>query len=389
MRYATAGLAGLVLLAVSACGSGEASMMETRASAEAGSGPVSFAALPGWQNDDHAAALATFRRSCARILELNGADPLDPKASEARRYGTAADWQEACAAANEVGSGKQAARRYFETWFQPVRIGNASDVNPLFTGYFEPVMKGSLTRHGPYQTPIISFPPEYAAARASGRELPTRSQIEAALADGRLDAKRLALVWLADPIDAFFLHIQGSGRVQLDNGGVMRLAFSAKNNRPYLAIGKVLIERGEISKDEISMQTIRAWLEAHPAEVKPLLSRNDSYIFFKRLNGTAPEAGPPGAEKVSLTPGRSLAVDRSFHPLGSLLWLDSRYPTPDGSGYKPLRRLMVAQDTGSAIRGEQRGDVFWGATADAAEIAGRMKEPGELIALLPKSLAAR
>ncbi|MEN6541411.1 MltA domain-containing protein [Parvibaculum sp.] len=389
MKYATAGLAGLVLLAVSACSSGEASMMETRESAEAASGPVSFSALHGWQEDDHAAALAAFRRSCARILELDGAAPLDPKASEARRYGTAADWQEACAAANKVGSGKEAARRYFETWFQPVRIGNASEVSPLFTGYFEPVMKGSLTRHGPYQTPIITFPPEYAAARAAGKELPTRSQIEASLADGRLDAKRLALVWLADPVDAFFLHIQGSGRIHLDNGGVMRLAFSAKNNRPYLAIGKVLIERGEISKDEISMQTIRAWLEAHPAEVKPLLSRNDSYIFFKRLEGAGPDAGPPGAEKVSLTPGRSLAVDRSFHPLGSLLWLDSRYPAPDGSGYRPLRRLMVAQDTGSAIRGEQRGDVFWGATADAAEIAGRMKEPGELIALLPKSLAAR
>jgi len=195
--------------------------------------------------------------------------------------------------------------------------------------------------------------------------------------------------WYGWPIRSmpFFLHVQGSGRVELEDGSLLRLAFSAKNNRPYSSIGKLLIERGAIPRDEVSMQTIRAWLEAHPAEVKPLLSRNDSYIFFKRLDGVGPEVGPPGAEQVSLTPGRSLAVDRSFHPLGSLLWLDSRYPAP-GAGLQPLRRLMVAQDTGTAIRGEQRGDVFWGASSEAAEIAGRMKEPGELIAILPKPLAS-
>lgn len=383
MRYAIAALAGLALLAVSGCSSGEAGMSET----QAGVAGLSFADLDGWQADDQSAALAAFRRSCSRILALDAAAPLDSKAEGITLYGTAGDWHEACSAAIEVPPGKIAARRYFETWFAPVRLGGA-DARPLFTGYFEPEMRGSLHRHGPYQTPIISLPPEFAVARAAGEALPTRSTIEAELADGRLDAGRLALVWLADPVDAFFLHVQGSGRVRLEDGSLVRLAFSAKNNWPYTSLGKLLIERGAIPRDEVSMQTIRAWLEAHPADVKPLLSRNDSYIFFKRLDGVGLDVGPPGAEKVSLTPGRSLAVDRSFHPLGSLLWLDSRYPAADGSGLHPLQRLMVAQDTGTAIRGQQRGDVFWGASPEAAEIAGRMKEPGELIAILPKPLAS-
>lgn len=390
MKYGIAALAGLALLAVSACGSGEASMTEGQlmeGPAQTASGFLTFADLDGWADDDQAAALAAFRRSCARILALGKTEPLDPKATDATLYGTAGDWHAACSAAAHVGPGKGAARRYFETWFAPVRFADGADERSLFTGYFEPVMKGSLGRHGPYQTPILSLPPAYAAARAAGRALPTRSEIETALADGTLDADRLALVWLADPVDAFFLHVQGSGRVQLEDGSLLRLAFSAKNNRPYTSIGKLLIERGAIPRDEVSMQTIRAWLEAHPDEVKPLLSRNDSYIFFKRLDGVGPEVGPPGAEQVSLTPGRSLAVDRSFHPLGALLWLDSRYPAP-GAGPQPLRRLMVAQDTGTAIRGEQRGDVFWGASPEAAEIAGRMKESGELIAILPKPLAS-
>jgi len=203
---------------------------------------------------------------------------------------------------------------------------------------------------------------------------------------GELDADRLALVWLADPVDAFFLHVQGSGRVRLEDGDIERLAFAAKNERPYTSIGKVLIDRGAIAREEVSMQTIRAWLGAHPDEIRGILSRNESYIFFQVLNAD-PSLGPPGAEKVPLTPGRSLAVDRSLHPLGSLLWLDSSFPLPDGTGRAPLKRLMVAQDTGTAIRGLQRGDVFWGSGRDAAEIAGRMKEPGALIALIPRGIA--
>ncbi|MDO8422270.1 MAG: MltA domain-containing protein [Parvibaculum sp.] len=347
---------------------------------------LSFKSLEGWTEDGQALALGAFQRSCTRILKLNPDASLDVKNS-ASFYGRAGDWAEACAAAAHVAPGDDAARIYFEAFFAPVRIGNDTSEG-LFTGYYEPEMDGALRRGGRYQTPVLRFPPAYAADKAAGRALPTRSEIEDALASGRLDGDVLALVWLADPVDAFFLHVQGSGRVRLEDGQVMRLAFAAKNERTYTSIGKVLIEQGAIPRDEVSMQTIRAYLERHPAAISPLLRQNDSYIFFKGLE-THADLGPPGAEGISLTPQRSLAVDRSEHPLGSLYWLDTTAPVPHQAGSAPFRHLMVAQDTGTAIRGAQRGDVFWGPGRDAAEIAGRMKQPGRLIALLPRRLAPR
>lgn len=345
---------------------------------------LNFKSLNGWTEDGQALALQAFRRSCSRIVKLGPDDPLDSKTRNAA-YGKAGDWLEACQAANHVAPGDDAARIYFEAYFAPVQTA-ATDSNGLFTGYYEPEMKGSLRRGGVYQTPILSFPSAFAADRAAGRQMPTRGKIEDMIASGALDTDRLAIVWLADPVDAFFLHVQGSGRVSLPDGRTLRLAFAAKNQRTYTSIGKLLIEQGAIPRDEVSMQTIRAWLAAHPQAVRPLLRQNDSYIFFKAL-GTAIEMGPPGAEGVSLTPQRSLAVDRSAHPLGSLFWLDTTAPIPHRDGVQPFRHLMVAQDTGTAIRGDQRGDVFWGPGADAAEIAGRMKQPGRLIALLPRRLA--
>jgi len=347
---------------------------------------IDFNKLAGWTSGGQALSLTAFQRSCARILKLDPGDPLDKK-SAGSAYGHAGDWFEACRAAFHVAKGDDAARVYFEAYFVPVTI-SANGSEGLFTGYYEPEMKGSLTRHGPYQTPILSFPPQFAADRAAGRLIPTRSEIEDMIANGSLDANRLALVWLANPVDAFFLHVQGSGRITLDDGRIMRLAFAAKNQRPYTSIGKVLIDRGEIPRDEVSMQTIRAWLEAHPDQEAALFRENDSYIFFKKLNTEAGD-GPPGAEGVSLTAQRSLAVDRTAHPLGSLLWLETSAPVPHRDASAPFRHLMVAQDTGTAIVGVQRGDVFWGPGQDAAEIAGRMKQPGRLIALVPRSLAAR
>lgn len=345
-----------------------------------------FKGLNGWNQGGQSLSLAAFRGSCARIVKLESSDPLDSKSGDTI-YGRAGDWFDACQAASHVASGDNAARIYFEAYFVPVMI-ESGDGDGLFTGYYEPEMKGSLSRHGPYQTPILSFPSSFAADRAAGRAIPTRSEIEDMIANGSLDADRLALVWLTNPVDAFFLHVQGSGRVTLENGQTLRLAFAAKNQRPYTSIGKVLIDRGEIPRDEVSMQTIRAWLEAHPDQENALFRKNDSYIFFKTLN-TEVSAGPPGAEGVSLTPQRSLAVDRAVHPLGSLLWLETTVPVPHRDENIPFRHLMVAQDTGTAIRGVQRGDVFWGPGSDAAEIAGRMKQAGRLIALIPRSLAAR
>ncbi len=347
---------------------------------------LSFNALDGWTSDSQASALGAFQRSCTRILKLNPDASLDVK-NASSFYGQAGDWAEACTAAAHVAPGDDAARIYFEAFFAPVRIGNDAD-DGLFTGYYEPEMDGSLHRGGRYQTPVLRFPVEFAADKAAGRPLPTRAEIEDALASGRMDGNALALVWLADPVDAFFLHVQGSGRVRLEDGQVMRLAFAAKNERTYTSIGKLLIEQGAIPRDEVSMQTIRTYLASHPSAVAPLLRQNDSYIFFKGLE-THAALGPPGAEGISLTPQRSLAVDRSMHPMGSLFWLETTVPVPHQAGDTPFRHLMVAQDTGTAIRGAQRGDVFWGPGRDAAEIAGRMKQPGRLIALLPRRLALR
>lgn len=341
---------------------------------------VSWSDIDGWHTDDQAAALSAFKGSCARILRLSPSAPLDTKGGDPL-YGRAGDWQPACEAAAKVGPGAGAAnaRGFFQHWFVPVRFPSERG---LFTGYYEPEMKGSLTRHGPYQTPVLAPPAGFRMVEGGG-SFPNRAEIE----DGALDTEKLALVWLESPIDAFFLHVQGSGRVKLETGEIVRLTFAAKTGHPYTSIGKLLVERGEMSLDEVSMQTIRAWLSAHPQEGRALMRENESYIFFRILRNVDPSMGPPGAEGVNLTPGRSLAVDRSKHPLGTLLFLTTEHPTVDGANFVAVRRLMVAQDTGSAIKGLQRGDIFFGSGAEAGEIAGRMKAEGELIALVPKEIA--
>ncbi len=341
---------------------------------------LSWQEIDGWHTDDQSAALDAFKGSCARILKLSPSAPLDTKGGDPL-YGKAGDWQPACEAAAKVGPGAGAAnaRGFFQHWFVPVRFPAQKG---LFTGYYEPEMKGSLTRHGPYQTPVLAPPPGFRMVEGGG-SFPNRAAIE----DGALDTEKLALLWLESPIDAFFLHVQGSGRVKLETGEIVRLSFAAKTGHPYTSIGKLLVERGEMVLDEVSMQTIRAWLAAHPQEGRALMRENESYIFFRILRNVDPSKGPPGAEGVSLTPGRSLAVDRSKHPLGTLLFLTTEHPTVDGANFVAVRRLMVAQDTGSAIKGLQRGDIFFGSGAEAGEIAGRMKAEGELIALVPKEIA--
>jgi membrane-bound lytic murein transglycosylase A len=208
--------------------------------------------------------------------------------------------------------------------------------------------------------------------------LPDRAAIE----KGALARRRLELVWVDSPVDAFFLQIQGSGRVQLAEGGEMRVGYAADNGHPYTAIGRELVRRGVYQPKEVSMQSIRRWLESNPAEAGALMQVDASYVFFQKVEGE----GPLGAEGVALTPGRSLAVDRGHWPLGVPLWLDGTAPSPrEGEPDRPLRRLLIAQDTGGAIRGPIRGDVFWGAGPEPEAIAGRMKNTGRLWVLLPSS----
>lgn len=346
--------------------------------------PATFDELAGWKDDsDVGAALAAFIRSCAVLTK----QPPDARLGVA---GTADTWREPCAAAATLDpAAAEPARRFFETWFRPWKAGNNGKTEGLFTGYYEPLLHGALAPGGRYQTPLLRRPadlvmvelglfrPAWRGERIAGRVVDgrlkpyeTRAQIER----GALARQHLAFVWVDDPVDAFFLHIQGSGRIELPDGTMMRVGYDGQNGQPFVPIGRLLVERGELTKDAVSMQAIRTWIKEHPEAGAALMDQDPSYVFFRELKGD----GPIGAEGVVLTPGRSLAVDRDFVPLGVPVFLDA------GEG---LRRLMVAQDTGGAIRGPVRGDVFWGFGPEAEARAGAQKATGSYYLLLPKSVA--
>jgi len=243
----------------------------------------------------------------------------------------------------------------------------------LFTGYFEIELNGSRRRHGPNQTPIYRRPPDL----GSGRRY-SRAEIE----DGALAGHGLELIWVDDPIDAFFLQIQGSGRVRLENGQTIRLGYDGQNGLPYVPVGRLLIERGQIPREKLTMASIRAWMRDHPAAGAALRREDSSYVFFREIRGD----GPIGAEKVVLTPERSLAVDRAYIPLGVPVWLDAEEQFVPN---QRVHRLVIAQDTGGAIKGPVRGDLFWGAGHAGGDRAGEMNARGRYYLLLPHSLADR
>ncbi len=356
--------------------------------------PTGFDRLPGWTGDDQGAALAAFRRACAVLAGRDDAEPFGPESGTAAA-GTVADWRPACAAAETTAPAS--ARAFFETAFLPFAAANNDRRAGLFTGYYEPELRGSRRSGGAYATPLLRRPPDLVSVdlgrfrpawkgeRTAGRVVdgvlvPYQSRAE--IAAGTLAGRGLELVWVDDPIDAFFLQIQGSGRIVLaEGGGMMRVGFDGQNGHPYVPIGRVLVERGELPRDGVTMQSIRRWLAAHPDQIPALLAQNPSYVFFRELPFAE---NPIGTQGVELTPGRSLAVDRGFVPLGVPLWLDLA-DAPDGRG----RRLVVAQDTGGAIRGPVRGDLFWGHGEAAAAHAGMMRTQGEYYLLLPRSVVDR
>ena len=353
--------------------------------------PASFSDLVGWQADRQGEALTTLLKSCASRLKFAENDAVGPEGIA----GKVADWRPPCTAAISVDpQDAAAARGYFEIWFRPYRVADNTETEGLFTGYYEPELAGARTRGGEFQTPLLKRPPDLVMAElgdfkpdlrgeriagrvVNGRLRPyeKRAEIEA----GALDSMNLAFLWVGDPVAAFFLQIQGSGRVDLPGGGMVRVGYDGQNGWPYVAIGRVMAERGLLDKDAATMQGIRAWLAAHPAETKGILDSNPSYVFFRELRGD----GPIGSEGVTLTPGRSLAVDRTFLPLGAPMWLDA------ADGDERVRRLLVAQDTGGAIRGPVRGDVFWGHGAEAERRAGTMRARGGYFLLLPKTVVPK
>lgn len=304
---------------------------------------LDFSDLRGWAEDDHARALTVFNETCA--------DMRDP------------DWQSLCALA-QTGPD---ARTFFELFFRPVMI---SDGNPaLFTGYFEPELRGALQPGGRYRYPLYRMPPE---ARGVSPWL-SRREI---LTGGAMSGRSLEIAWVDDPVELFFLQIQGSGRIRLPDGGVIRVGYGGANGHPYRSIGSELVRLGVFEAHQVSAEVIKNWVRRNPEAGEALLHHNPSYVFFRRVDQVPPERGPLGAMNRSVTAGRTIAVDPDHVPLGAPVWIEKE-------GHGPIRRLMVAQDTGSAIKGPQRADIFFGTGADAGRAAGRLRDPGRMVVLMP------
>jgi len=370
-----AGLALLLCVPLAACGSPEPATAISAPMASVDAPDVAgYQGLPGWGDDDLIGALPAWRASCAAFAVKEPAWLADGKGV----LGRAEDWRAPCGALPGEAATPEEFRAYIETWFTPMAV--AQGESGLITGYYEPELEGARRRSAAHPVPIYRPPPDLPK---TGKLQPyhTRAEIE----EGVLAGRGLELLWLADPIDAFFLQVQGSGRVRLAGGSLIRVGYAANNGHPYTAIGRILVERGELTKESATMQTVRQWLRDHPDEATALMRKNARYIFFREIAG----AGPVGSLGAVLTPGRSLAVDPDQVPLGALLWLDTTYPAGTPEAGRPLRRLMVAQDTGSAIKGAVRGDIFWGSGEAALRYAGPMKQPGRYFLLLPKTVAGR
>ncbi len=347
---------------------------------------LTFSDIPGWQGDDHAAAFAAFRR---------GASVLDRHPPKPRALGidaAALGHVLARAAALPESLPAEAARAFFETSFRPRAVMPPAG-HGFFTGYYEPEVTGSRTRTPEFTVPLLAQPEDlvefdparpppgldpalrFARKTADGyAEYADRAAIMA----GALDGQGLELAWLADPVDAFFIHIQGAARIRLADGQTMRVTYAAKTGHPYTPIGRLLVERGALRPGTATMPAIRAWLAANPHEAAAVMAENRSYIFFREAPVTDAALGPVAAAKVALTPGRSLAVDRLLHSFHVPVWVDTVLP-----GAEVFSRLMIAQDTGSAIVGAARGDIFFGSGDAAGRIAGAMSARGRFILFEP------
>ena len=337
--------------------------------------------LPGWQEEDPAQAWEPLVAGCRALAAKEG-------------------WREVCAQVLAMQSpGRELARRFFEENFAPFQLVQADgSENGLITGYYEPLLRGSRIASSRYRYPVYSAPddlfvvdlaelyPELRGLRLRGRiegrrivPYYDRGQIE----QGRAAVAGKEIVWVEDPVELFFLQVQGSGRIALESGETLRLGYAEHNGHPYRSIGRLLVERGEMPLQQASMQGIKAWARAHPGKVTELLNQNAAYVFFRELPGDLP--GPLGALGVPLTAGRSVAVDPGYVPLGAPVYLATTWPLSE----RPLNRLMLAQDAGGAIRGPVRADFFWGFGAQAAREAGRMKQPLRMWVLLPNALSTQ
>jgi membrane-bound lytic murein transglycosylase A len=350
--------------------------------------PIAFTDLEGWEADHHKKAYHAFENSCTRIAKSKKQGDFD---REDPRFGSWDQWRAICAAMQSAQiTDDQDARLFFETYFTAHSVKAGDNEDGLFTGYYVTSLSGSNVKTETYKHPIYAKPDDLVMVDlgAFRKDLKGR-RIAGTVKDGRLypyadraeiETKGIdveVLLWANDPTDVFFLHIQGSGRVNMVDGSHRFIGYAGQNGHPYNAIGKFLIEDGEVLREDMSMQAIRKWLEDNPEKRDALLNKNPSYVFFTNLD----RDGAIGGESVVLTAERSLAIDHTYYPYGLPLWLDAAHPE---QGRPAMRQLMIGQDTGGAIRGPVRGDVFWGYGERAEKYAGPMKSKGKLWALLPR-----
>lgn len=365
---------GLIAVAVTQASARDIPMKLRNAQVE----PLSFEALAGWKDDNHAEAFAAFMRSCGAIL--NGT-----KAMRKARpvYGGLFAVCERAKSAGDLD--REQARIFFEQNFKPVRLAKPGETEGFFTGYYETEVHGSRTPTDEYNVPIYAAP----AAAVKKRQSKVFAQFDRSkIEDGALKGKGLEICYVKNPVDAFFAQIQGSTRVKLDDGKLLRLNYIASNGQPYTPVGRFLIDRGIISKEEMSMDRIRDWMDANPDEAKELRRKNRSFVFFQETP-LAEHEECIGAQGVPLTPLRSLAVDKKIHVYGTPIWVDADLPIASEKPDTKFQRLLFAQDTGSAIVGAARADIYFGAGEEVGHIAGRIKQYGQFVMLVPRTVAVK
>jgi membrane-bound lytic murein transglycosylase A len=356
--------------------------------------PVAWTDIAGWSGDDHLLAYKAFRVSCKPIA-LQRKPPADPKA-----LGTSL--REPCRAAKalDITDGARA-RTFFEAHFLPLRISRLGEDAGFVTGYYEPIIDGSRTQTDVYNVPIyrrpsnlfvrgynqgaVGLPNKGQVFRKIGRRKLVPYYDRAEIEDGAIAGRGLELCWLKDQTDLLFAQIQGSARVHLEDGSTIRINYDAHNGYPYMAVGRILIDRGIIPKEQMSMQKIREWMDQNPDGAKELRRQNRSYVFFREVTLSDKDEAV-GAQGVPLTPGRSIAIDKSLHVYGTPFFIEGELPIESEQSKTPFRRLMVAQDTGSAITGPARADIYYGAGVDAGRVAGRFRHSVRFVILVPKSL---
>jgi membrane-bound lytic murein transglycosylase A len=356
--------------------------------------PVAWSEILGWNEDDHLAAYKAFRVSC-RPIAAQQRPPADPKA-----LGTSL--RDPCRVAKglELSDGAKA-KAFFEEHFLPVRISRLGEGEGFVTGYYEPIVDGSRTENEVYKVPVYRRPSNLfvRGTTQSSVGLPNKGQVfrkigrrklvpyydRAEIEDGAIADRGLEICFLKEQTDLLFSQIQGSARVSLDDGSTLRINYDAHNGFPYTAVGRILIERNIIPKDQMSMQKIREWMEQNPNEADELRRQNKSYVFFREVQ-LSDQDEAVGAQGVPLTPGRSIAVDKALHVYGTPFFIEGELPIESERSKTPFRRLMIAQDTGSAIVGPARADLYFGAGLDAGKVAGRLRHNARFVMLVPKSL---